>query len=113
MSTDQSTLVLHVDEAIYNRTTVLRAAYWFTDRCYLFVTRSNPGILDVHIRPKDTNDDIASISGEFENSLLEYELRRLIQDESGKIRELLVAKAVNAVSGDPPLGSPAPGGGTA
>jgi His-Xaa-Ser system protein HxsD len=113
MPSDQASVVLHVDETIYNRTTVLRATYWFTDRCYVFVTRSDPGILDVHIRPKDTNADIAAISGEFQNSLLEYELRRLIQDESGKIRELLVAKAVNAALDEPPPGSLIPGGDTA
>ena len=110
MPTDQSSLVLHVDETIYDRTTVLRAAYWFTGRCYVFVTRSSPGILSVHIRSKNANDDIACLSGEFENSLLDYELRRLIQEESGKIRELLVAKAVNAALDDPPPDNPRPSG---
>ena len=112
MPNNPTSLVLHVDETIYDRTTVLRAAYWFTDRCYLFVTRPSSGLLDVYVRPKDTNDDITAISGEFENSLLEYELRRLIQEESGKIRELLVAKAVNAALEDTPPGSHTLGGGT-
>lgn len=98
--------MLHVDETIYDRATVLRAAYWFTDRCYLFVTRPCPGFLDVRFTPKDANDDISSISGEFQNGLLEYELRRLVQEESGKIRELLVAKAVSAALDGPLPSSP-------
>ncbi len=102
-------LILHVDETIYHRTTVLRACYWFTDRCYLFVTRPAPGLLDIHITPKTDEhaETLATVAGEFTNALLDYELRRQIDEETGKIRELLVAKAV-AQAGtldDPPPGS--------
>ena len=103
-------VMLHIDETIYDRTTVLRAAYWFTDHCYVFVTRPCPGFLDVYLSPKDANSEMATIGGEFQNSLLEYELRRLVQEETGKIRELLVAKAVSATLDDPPLSSPTSGG---
>jgi hypothetical protein len=50
---------------------------------------------------------LTAIAGEFQNSLLEYELRRIIEHETGKIRELLVAKAVAATGtlDDPPPGS--------
>ena len=102
-------LVLRVDESIYHRKTVLRACYWFTERCYLFVTRTTPGVLDVHIRAKSGEhaETVASVAGEFANALLDYELRRQIDEETGKIRELLVAKAVAAAGSldDPPPGN--------
>jgi His-Xaa-Ser system protein HxsD len=98
VSPNAASIVLHIDEAVYSCATVLRAAYWFTDRCYVFVSRPRPGLLDISISPKDVNDDISAIRGEFENSLVEYELRRLIQEETGRIRELLVAKAVGVAS---------------
>lgn len=87
-------VVIDVDESIYNRSTVLRACYWYTDRCYVFVERKSPNILAVHMHAKD-GADLSATAGEFANALLDYELRREIDLETGKIRELLVAKAVS------------------
>jgi His-Xaa-Ser system protein HxsD len=88
--------VLHVEETLYHRTAVLRACYWFTDRCYLFVSRPKPGFLEVSIRAKmgSTAETLDAVAGEFANALLDYELRRQIDEQTGSIRELLVAKAV-------------------
>lgn len=101
--------VLHIDESLYHKTAVLRACYWFTDRCYLFVVRAAPGVLEVNIRPKSGTDaeDLDAVAGEFANTLLDYELRRQIDEQTGTIRELLVAKAVAQVGtlDDPPSGN--------
>lgn len=85
-----------VDETIYDRATVLRACYWHLEHCYFFVRRTAPGVLTVDISAKG-DADVHRVAGEFQNSLLEYEVRRLVQAETGKIRELLVAKAVGAI----------------
>lgn len=88
--------VLHIDENLYHKTAVMRACYWFTDRCYLFLERPAPGLIDVHIRPKPgaSTEDLDVVAGEFGNALLDYELRRQIDEQTGRIRELLIAKAV-------------------
>src|ERR1035437_4519818 len=52
MSIEPPVRVLHIDENLYHKTAVLRACYWFTDRCYLFATRTAPGLLDVQMRAK-------------------------------------------------------------
>jgi His-Xaa-Ser system protein HxsD len=109
MPVESSVRVLHIDESLYHKSAVLRACYWFTDRCYLFVARPAPGQLDVQVRAKTGTDaeDLEAVVGEFANALLDYELRRQIDDQTGKIRELLVAKAVAQVGtlDDPPPGS--------
>jgi His-Xaa-Ser system protein HxsD len=87
---------LDIDETIYDRLTVLRACYWYTEHCYVFVKRTAQGVLTVQLRQKEGSNNIQQIAGEFKNTLLDYELRRLIDLETGKIRELLVAKAVSA-----------------
>lgn len=102
-------IVVNVDETVYHLTAVLRACYWFTDRCYVFVSRPSPGFLSVHIRAKTSTgaELLPAVSGEFANALLDYELRRQIDTQTGQIRDLLVAKAV-AEAGtldDPPPGS--------
>jgi His-Xaa-Ser system protein HxsD len=109
VSVEAPVRVLHIDEGLYHKTAVLRACYWFTDRCYLFVARTAPGLLEVHIRAKSGTDaeDLDVVAGEFANALLDYELRRQIDEQTGTIRELLVAKAVAQVGtlDDPPPGN--------
>jgi His-Xaa-Ser system protein HxsD len=109
MGPSAASRVLHIEESLYHRTAVLRACYWFTDRCYIFVSRSSPGILDVEIRPKagEHAEGLDAVAGEFGNALLDYELRRQIDEQTGSVRELLIAKAV-AQAGtldDPPPGT--------
>jgi His-Xaa-Ser system protein HxsD len=109
MSPNIPSRVLHIDESLYHKTAVLRACYWFTDRCYLFVSRPSPGSLDVEIRAKAGQDaeSLEAVAGEFVNALLDYELRRQIDEQTGSIRELLIAKAVAQVGtlDDAPPGS--------
>lgn len=92
-------LTIEVDETIYSKKTVLRTAYWFTDRCYLFISRVAPDRISIQIKAKPTTleqpapEALAAVAGEFTNALLEYQLRQDIEAQTGKIRELLVAKA--------------------
>jgi len=95
-------LLIDIDESLYHSQAVLRTCYWFTDRCYLFVNREAPGRLKVRLRAKDTSDveDLSIIADEFTNALLDYELRRLIDEQSGTIRDALIARAF-AAAGEP------------
>jgi His-Xaa-Ser system protein HxsD len=92
--------VLSVDviESVYSRDAVLRTAYWFTDRCYLFITRPGPGFLRVQFKARALKSDLVvealqEVAGEFLNSLLDHQIRQDIESQTGRIRELLVAKA--------------------
>ena len=92
--------VLSVDlnESLYSRDAVLRTAYWFTDRCYLYVTRPSPELFRVQFKPKASKpgtivETLEETAGEFLNSLLDHQLRHDIEAQTGPIRELLVAKA--------------------
>jgi His-Xaa-Ser system protein HxsD len=103
-------LTLHVDESIYHKTAVLRACYWFTDRCYIFVERSSRGILAIRFTAKDgaSQESLHTIEGEFTNALLDFELRRQIDEQTGQIRELIVAKALaeaGTLDDEPPPGT--------
>lgn len=99
-------VTLLVDESVYSREAVLRACYWFTDRCYLFVSRPDPQRLAVSIRPKLSEPALDAVVGEFSNALLDYQVRRDIERETHTIRELIVAKAFaeGNLLDDPPVG---------
>jgi His-Xaa-Ser system protein HxsD len=103
---DEDALTLLVDESVYSREALLRTCYWFTDRCYLFVSRSGPNIFSVRIRAKAKAVDLGTISGEFENALIDQQVRQDIEGETSRLRELIVAKAFAEGQGldDAPIG---------
>jgi His-Xaa-Ser system protein HxsD len=83
-----------IDLNIFDINTVYKAAYWFTEKFYIFFKlESNLVILDA--RPKDDFRDIKleNIAGEFSNSLLDFHLRTKVSKETNKIRDALITKA--------------------
>lgn len=101
-----SEITLLVDETIYSRIAVLKTCYWFTNRCYVFISRHDEQHLAVRLSSKPSGIGLAAIAGEFENALLDHQLRFEISRETATIRELIVAKAFaegNAIE-DPPVG---------
>jgi His-Xaa-Ser system protein HxsD len=99
-------LTIRIDETVYSRDAVLRACHWFTDRCYLIVSHQDEGSFLVRIRAKADGLNLEAVAGDFENALLDAQLRVEIGRETGKIRELIVAKAFaeGELLDDPPVG---------
>ena len=101
VSIDNGVALLHLDELIYNRDAVMRTCYWFTDRCYVFVSRPQDSMLLVSLRMKTVAptldnprpEQLESVAGEFQNALLDQQLRIDIEQQTRLVRELLVAKA--------------------
>jgi His-Xaa-Ser system protein HxsD len=99
---------------VYSVEAVLRTAYWFTDRAYIFISKPTEQTLRLHLKTKPPTLEcphqgtIKEVAGEFSNALLDNQLRESIEQRTGKIRELLVMKAVAeaAVPEDPPPGKP-------
>jgi His-Xaa-Ser system protein HxsD len=98
---DNDLVLLPLDETIYCRDAVLRTCYWFTDRCYIFISRPSEGVLLVSLRAKESKPTlenpspltIGALAGEFQNYLLDQQLRIDIELQTRGIRELLIAKA--------------------
>jgi His-Xaa-Ser system protein HxsD len=92
-------VTIEIHDEIYSRDAVLRTAYWFTDRSYVFITRSADAKFLVAIKAKPATLDNPApesaelVAGEFCNALLENQLRQDIEVKTGRIRELIVAKA--------------------
>ena len=99
-------ITLLVDEAIYGRTAVLKSCYWFTDRCFIFIYRHDEKHLAIRLAAKSSSLGLDAVAGEFENALLDHQLRFEIARETATLRELIVAKAFaeGDVLEDPPVG---------
>jgi His-Xaa-Ser system protein HxsD len=94
------TLVLEACQ--FSRDAVLRAAYWFSRDLYIeFPASEADSTFTVILRPKTTApslDDpdpksLADLASEFQNALVDSELRVRVQRETLAVRELLIAKA--------------------
>ena len=88
-------VLLTLDPGLYPEDVVLKAAYWLTDRCYVHVNRSSDGRLLAEIRAKDGEDasNLADISGEFCNALIDFAIRARVSEETKDIQEALLQRA--------------------
>jgi His-Xaa-Ser system protein HxsD len=105
---------LTIDSRQISRDAALRAAYWFTQHLNVEFPASNAEhTFEVVLRPKAPTLDnpvtrpLRDLVDEFQNSLIDFELRVRVQNETAAIRELILAKAFAeaGVLEDPPVGS--------
>jgi His-Xaa-Ser system protein HxsD len=97
----QSSAVVRLDPRIYSREAILRTCYWYSNAAYIQAPESPHGsiVLTIQLksraptleRPKPIS--IEEFVAEFCNSLLDFELRRQVEFETGAIRQLILAKA--------------------
>jgi len=99
-------LTLLVNETVYSREVLFRTCYWFTDRCYLFISRASPIILSVRVRQKPGGPSLESVAGDLENALIDQQVRHDLEQQTSRLRELIVAKAFAEGNflDDPPVG---------
>jgi len=83
-----------VDSDLYTLNAIYKAAYWFTDYCYLFLSKRST-VVEVEFRLKDSgsNAQLKNICGEFLNGLLDQSVRQRVLEETSEIRSTLLKKA--------------------
>jgi His-Xaa-Ser system protein HxsD len=88
-------VALEVDREVYSKDAILRAAYKFTDRCYLFIQThySRDDRWVVVIRPKSDEISADDLAGDFANELIDQGLRERLEQQFGDVRTLIVAQA--------------------
>jgi len=83
-----------VDPSIYDTETIFRAAYWFTDRFYVYLAKQSDGLITIELRAKsDAESDLARACADFCNSLIDFRVRRIVASETAGVRDALVTKA--------------------
>lgn len=85
-----------VDGDVYSDTAILKTAYWFTDRYYLFISKQKEGNqYKVEIRPKEEvpSEILEKTCGDFHNYLLDQEVRQKVIQETATVRDTLIKKA--------------------
>src|SRR5262245_39027238 len=74
-------IALEVHTSIFSLDSVLRAAYKFTDRAYIFLSwvDKKSGRLGVILASKSPNEDPDSLVGAFANELLDQRVRDVVE----------------------------------
>lgn len=90
-----------VPESVYALDVIQGAAYLFIDRCYVWLDRPADAVVEVVLRTREAADADAlqALAGEFANELLNQALRKNINASTGKLRELIMARAFFAAEG--------------
>src|ERR1700724_2692779 len=92
---DGAVSAIEADISIYGLEAILRAAYKFTDRAYLFLAKSDESSQTVTVSffAKESGQQLGPLLGEFCNELIDQKLRLELNAEVGPRRELIVAQA--------------------
>lgn len=89
--------ILEIQEAVFSRNAILRAAYKYTDRAYVYVFHPE-GRRDVFAviltSRNEAADSTEVLLGEFMNELVDQQVREQLSAAYGSIRALIVAQAL-------------------
>jgi His-Xaa-Ser system protein HxsD len=79
---------------VYSVDAILKTAYKFTDRLYIYIGPLAPeGPRTVALVPKFPSQAMSPIVGEFLNELIDQQLRIGLEHEFGSVRTLIMAEA--------------------
>jgi His-Xaa-Ser system protein HxsD len=92
-----------VDETIYPLEAIYGGAYLFVDRCFVFLSRPSPQIVNVRLtsRGPSTTPELDALGGEFVNELLSQTARLRLSQATSRLREYYTAAALRAAASAP------------
>jgi His-Xaa-Ser system protein HxsD len=85
---------LILNRKIYPLEVIYAAAYVFLDKIYIILNENENKDIIVTIRCKNNNQDISKLANEFYNELINYSNYYRRSDETKKIREIFLQKAL-------------------
>lgn len=86
-----------IDTNIYSLRAVLSAAYVFLSDYYIFLNQLEPGKIKIDIKPKEEGTSLDKIEGEFNNEIINADLRLKVFEENRNVREMIVNIALNGI----------------
>lgn len=90
---EQQFCCVKVSSNIYRIEAILKAAYKFTDKCYIHIEPATEDKFLVRIKTKNQSYSSQELAHDFCNELLDQELRIIIGQETEAIRNLIMAHA--------------------
>jgi His-Xaa-Ser system protein HxsD len=90
-----------IGTSTYPMDAVYGASYVFCDRCYVYLDKTADRRIVIVLQGKETLNraDLESLAGEFSNELLHQVLRTRIAKRTGKVREMIIGRALFSAEG--------------
>jgi His-Xaa-Ser system protein HxsD len=93
LQVEDGQILLAVSSKLYDKTTLFRTCYVFTDRCYLYLSPGGEDDVHVYLKAKGNGLELEQVAGEFCNELIDQQVRQDLDRQTGEIRKLIVAQA--------------------
>ena len=84
-------LTFEIPKELYDKTVVLKAAYLFTDRAYIYIQQTDANYV-LNIKLKPGVDEITA--DEFKNELLAQAVRYELFEQTKDVRKLIAMRAL-------------------
>lgn len=94
----EKTVLIKINTKIYPLPIIYQVADVFIDRAYVFLDGEPSKIVNVIIKAKDGNVDLKTISGEFNNELINYSAYFVRRQMNKELIETMMKKAFQTVS---------------
>ena len=90
---DNDAVTLLMDLRVYSIDAVLSAAYLFTDVCYIKVDTVDGDKALVQLSAKTPDTVVEQIAKNFQNEVIDQQLRLRLRRETEEIRRMIIAEA--------------------
>lgn len=98
---------IQYDKEFYSKEALLKAAYHFTDRAYVYLGVEDGSFFVDFTAKGGTQFDKEKLENEFKNELLAQVIHQTVSKETTVLRELLVARALSSTMVDESISSDA------
>jgi len=94
-----------VDESVYSLEAVYGACYLFIDKCFVYLSRPQPGVVQVRLTSRDAVSTavLDELAGEFVNELLSQSTRLQLARATTRLREYYTAAALRMATSTPSI----------
>lgn len=92
-----------VDETVYPLEAVYGACYLFLEKCFVYLSRSATGAVDVRLTSREAASpaELDQLAGAFANELLSQVTRLRLSQATARIRDYYTAAALRAAASAP------------
>ena len=98
---DNNEIIIKLDSNIYNKQAILETSYKYTGRYYIKIDLVDKKYCLKFI-PKNKKESNANFQNEFNNDLIDQQIRYRLSNELKAIRECIIKKAFSAIEENKP-----------
>ena len=94
---ENNKLLLSVQNDLFEKDAILNASYKFTNKCFINIEQKESDT-EIYFQSKNENEDLELIALNFNNELIDQQVRLNTGREFKNIREELIRKAFSTVT---------------